>query len=555
MPLASAKSRANRGSARGVPRSLLPNPDDRILKRSAWPQRRRGHAQATLQCPGRPAARQAALGSRQARLLWATARFRYDVSAVTLFIDTGRVFGGTWPPSVLANRYVVNRSLGQGGMGSVWQAEDLTLKRTVAIKLIQMSSQADEKARIRFTREAQSAAGLTHPNIVTVHDFGIDEGVAFMVMEFLPGPDLASLVRSSGPLPLDLALSYLGQVASGLAAAHAAGILHRDVKPANLMLTAAGSVKVLDFGIAAVAERPEQLTTTNQMIGTLSYLAPERSMGSPASVQSDLYALGCVAMTLLTGAPPFGGTSGQILLKHLNGVPPRLSSLRPDVPRGLEGLIDALLAKDPAQRPHSAGEVVDRLNSIQRQATALRAQWHNSATSWPPVAAWPDNERKGDLNGDTVQRPKRVHSAEPTNRSAPAGQHPPDSSSGLGTIPPSVTPVGRVSGSTSEVRPIAHAQRASDEAYVEMSRAVTTVRRSARRPSDGASVGDEPQVDQPARPSGTDGTLRTPPQSSTSFHRPAREESKKGGLILGLVFIVALAIISTLAATTLQFYP
>lgn len=254
-------------------------------------------------------------------------------------------------------------------MGSVWEAQDQSLRRTVAIKLIQLAGHADSTSEARFRREAQAAAGLAHPNVVTVHDFGVDNGIAFMVMECLPGPDLGALVRSAGPLPVDRALELLEQAAAGLAAAHARGILHRDVKPANLMLSGQDTLKVLDFGIASVAERSEQLTAANQVIGTLAYLAPERSMGSPASVASDLYALGCVAMTLLTGAPPFEGTTGQILMKHLNEAPPRLTDRRPDLPVGLNDLVSALLAKDPAQRPRSATETVGQVLQF-RQALA-----------------------------------------------------------------------------------------------------------------------------------------------------------------------------------------
>ncbi len=320
----------------------------------------------------------------------------------------------------MANRYVLGRSLGQGGMGSVWQAQDLTLQRTVAVKLIHLSSQADETSQARFIREAQAAAGLVHPNIVTVHDFGVDDGIAFMVMEYLPGPDLATLVRRSGPLPVDQALDYLEQAAAGLAAAHARGILHRDVKPANLMLTGFGTLKVLDFGIAALADHSHNLTATSQLIGTLSYLAPERSMGSPASVQSDLYALGCVAVTLLTGAPPFEGTTGQIVLKHLNQAPPRLSAHRPGLPASLDVLIGSLLAKDPAQRPASAEDVIRWISACREAVSSSGSHGRESVTmprpaspsepaqSRPPAPVWGTAvESSDETNSPTVRRAAR----------------------------------------------------------------------------------------------------------------------------------------------------
>ena len=322
-----------------------------------------------------------------------------------------------WPPSMLADRYVLGRSLGQGGMGSVWQGEDQVLGRTVAVKLIQLASQSDETAQVRFTREARAAAGLVHPNIVTVHDFGVDDEIAFMVMECLPGPDLATLVRRKGPLPVDQALGYLEQAAAGLAAAHSRGILHRDMKPANLVLTSLGTVKVLDFGIAALADHSEQLTAASQLIGTFSYLAPERSMGVPASVQSDLYALGCVAVTLLTGKPQFEGTTGQIVLKHLNEPPPRLTLRRADLPAGLEELIGSLLAKDPSMRPLSAEDVVNQL-----RATRLGQGVgdHAARTAAAVVPSVQDPPTFSEALSATIRRPGREQEVPGTRASASA---------------------------------------------------------------------------------------------------------------------------------------
>ncbi len=239
-------------------------------------------------------------------------------------------------------------------MGMVWQAEDQQLGRSVAIKFIQLGSGADADARERFSREARAAASLSHPNIVTVHDYGVDQGVAYMVMERLAGPDLETLVRDQGPLPIDTVLDYMGQAAAGLAAAHAGQILHRDIKPANLSLTAMGTLKILDFGIAKLADEAQHMTSTNQLMGTVAYLAPERTMSEPATIQCDLYSLGCVMMTLLTGEPPFGGTTAETLLKHVSHQPPRPSERRSDLPEALDDLALCLLAKDPDKRPLSA---------------------------------------------------------------------------------------------------------------------------------------------------------------------------------------------------------
>ena len=281
------------------------------------------------------------------------------------------VLQNSWPPRVLANRYVLGRAIGGGGMGMVWQAEDQQLGRSVAIKFIQLGSGADADARERFSREARAAASLSHPNIVTVHDYGVDQGVAYMVMERLAGPDLETLVRDQGPLPIDTVLDYMGQAAAGLAAAHAGQILHRDIKPANLSLTAMGTLKILDFGIAKLADEAQHMTSTNQLMGTVAYLAPERTMSEPATIQCDLYSLGCVMMTLLTGEPPFGGTTAETLLKHVSHQPPRPSERRSDLPEALDDLALCLLAKDPDKRPLSASAVTTWLDTFRQTGASL----------------------------------------------------------------------------------------------------------------------------------------------------------------------------------------
>lgn len=277
----------------------------------------------------------------------------------------GRVIARAWPPPVLAGRYELGRSLGQGGMGGVWEAHDRHLDRDVAIKLIRFDSHLDDHARARFTREARAAARLTDPHVVTVFDSSVDDDVAYLVMELLPGPDLMTLLRTQGPLPVDEVLSYAEQAASGLASAHAHGILHRDVKPANLMLTSHGTVKVVDFGVASV-QSSSDLTSTGHMVGTLAYMAPEVSLGIKASPQSDLYSLGCVMVTLLLGHPPFAGTTGNVVLKHLQEPPPPIRAERPDVPPEAEALIAQLLAKEAADRPSSAAEVAQRLRTLRQ---------------------------------------------------------------------------------------------------------------------------------------------------------------------------------------------
>src|SRR5205807_6000215 len=201
-----------------------------------------------------------------------------------------------------AGRYALERILGRGGMGVVWAATDHVLDRQVAVKVLQVVD-ARPDAVERFRREAQYLAGLTHPNVVTVFDFGIDEQRAWLVMELLPGPTLADLLAESGSLPIDQAVAAAQACASALAAAHDAGIVHRDIKPANLMLDGHGQCKLLDLGIARLAgttaDTVSGLTQTGMLLGTVAYVAPEIVNGETATPAADVYGLGATLYTLL----------------------------------------------------------------------------------------------------------------------------------------------------------------------------------------------------------------------------------------------------------------
>lgn len=257
---------------------------------------------------------------------------------------------------MIADRYALDLRLGAGGMGDVWGGVDLRNGMPVAVKLIKEDLQEEPDIRVRFHREASIAASLTHRNIVTIHDVGEDDGILYLVMERLAGPDLLTLVRTTGPLPIETAINYLGQAAAGLAAAHAAGVVHKDIKPENLMLDGHGVLKILDFGIARVSDATEH--TASRTIGSYMYWAPERLDGQPATALSDLYSLGCVAMTMLTTTPPFTGEPARIMGGHLYEAPARASDRRPDVPPALDELTMSLLAKKPQDRwPQTAQEV------------------------------------------------------------------------------------------------------------------------------------------------------------------------------------------------------
>ena len=277
---------------------------------------------------------------------------------------------------LVAGRFRLEGLLGRGGMGEVWRGTDQVLDRQVAVKLMPAAT-ADDQAVARFQQEARTAASLNHPNVVGVYDFGQDQGRFYLVMELVAGRTLAQeLLAHSGPLTVQRVTRIASDTAAGLAAAHQQGIVHRDIKPANLFTGADGAVKIGDFGIARFEDdAAAALTTAGQIIGTSSYLAPERAMGRPAGPASDVYALGCVLYELLTGRPPFQGESPvDVLHQHVANLPEPARRHRPDLPPAYDGFLLGMLAKDPGQRP-TVQQTADWFASIVRQgpppATAL----------------------------------------------------------------------------------------------------------------------------------------------------------------------------------------
>jgi tRNA A-37 threonylcarbamoyl transferase component Bud32 len=297
--------------------------------------------------------------------------------------------------------YRLEARRGRGGMGEVWRASHRMLARPAAIKLIRPESLDDDpgSASARFEREAQAIASLQSPNTVALYDFGsTEEGTLFYVMELLDGVDLEDLVRQHGPLPADRVAHILRQACGSLAEAHARGIIHRDVKPANVYLCRRALeydvVKVLDCGLVrrVVSETTgawASVTQADLIAGTPAYLAPEITMGGPVDGRADLYALGCVAFWLLTGRLVFpADTVTAMLVAHAQAEPPRPSSFAPvPVPEALDQLVVECLAKDPAARPSSADIMAQRLAAIrfdQPWTPAAAAQWW--ATNRPPTA-------------------------------------------------------------------------------------------------------------------------------------------------------------------------
>jgi eukaryotic-like serine/threonine-protein kinase len=263
------------------------------------------------------------------------------------------------------NRYRITRKLGAGGMANVYLAEDQELGRRVAIKILNERHANDDQFVERFRREAKNAAGLSHPNVVSIYDRGEAEGTYYIAMEYVEGRTLKDLILTRGPSPIGIAIDYTRQILQALRFAHRAGIVHRDIKPHNVIVDGDGRVKVADFGIARAGA--SQMTEAGSIIGTAQYLSPEQARGAPVDQTSDLYSVGIVLYELLTGTVPFNGdTPVEIAMKHLSQTPEPPSSKRHDVPPDLDKVVLRALAKDPADRYASAEEMDADLDRVGR---------------------------------------------------------------------------------------------------------------------------------------------------------------------------------------------
>jgi beta-lactam-binding protein with PASTA domain/predicted Ser/Thr protein kinase len=280
--------------------------------------------------------------------------------------------------TIFAGRYRLERKLGGGGMADVWLAEDQELGRKVAIKILHERYANDAQFVERFRREATHAAGLSHPNVVSIYDRGEAEGSYFIVMEYVEGRTLKELIVTRGPCPVPVAISYVRQVLAALRYAHRNGIVHRDIKPHNVLVDHEGRIKVADFGIARAGS--SQITEAGSIIGTAQYLSPEQARGAPVDESSDLYSTGIVLYELLTGEVPFTGeTPVEIAMKHLSQVPPAPSTIRPEIPRDLDLVVLRALAKEPADRYRSAKEM-DRDLELVGRGEAVGSETEEAAT-------------------------------------------------------------------------------------------------------------------------------------------------------------------------------
>ncbi|MEV1288751.1 protein kinase [Micromonospora sp. NPDC049679] len=306
----------------------------------------------------------------------------------------------------IADRYELTYPIGRGGMGEVWAGYDERLDRPVAIKFLrQMELPDDERetAAKRFRREARATARLDHPGVPTVHDLGVHGDDLFIVMQLVSGVVLADLIAEEGQLPASQAASIAAQICAVLTAAHAASLVHRDLKPQNVIVTPTGTVKVLDFGVAALLGPAEasRLTTTGHMLGTPAYLAPEQASDRPVGPPADLYALGCILFELLTGHAPYEAHNAlDMLRQHRQAPVPIVSEHRGDVPDDLAHLVFCLLAKDPQERPASAVQVGQLLTPFvggEHRPLTATANHVSGRTEGSPIVQLPARVLSTDL--------------------------------------------------------------------------------------------------------------------------------------------------------------
>src|SRR4051812_17766757 len=298
--------------------------------------------------------------------------------------------------TVVDGRYRVQRRIGSGGMADVYLADDSQLGREVALKMLHRRFSRDREFVERFRREASAAAGLQHPNVVSVFDRGEYDGTYYIAMEYLPGRTLKDVIREEAPLDQLRAIAYGIQILQAAGFAHRRGVIHRDFKPHNVIVGPDDRLKVTDFGIARAGA--SEMTETGSIMGTAQYLSPEQAQGQRVGTPSDLYSIGVILYELLVGRVPFSGDSAvSIALKHVSEQPPRLRELRPDVHPRLEQAVGRALLKDPAQRYASADEFIAALEQARAPIASGDDGAPGGTSSWVPPAGPRDAQR--DIRG------------------------------------------------------------------------------------------------------------------------------------------------------------
>ena len=312
-------------------------------------------------------------------------------------------------------RYVILSELGRGAMGIVYKATDTVLERTVAVKTVNMALERDGADRYeeRFYQEARAAAGLNHPNVVTVHDVGKSGDVVFMAMEYIEGVELRTLIGEGRPLRLPQALSIAAQIAEGLAYAHSRGVVHRDIKPANIMVLANGPAKITDFGIARRRVATE-LTQTGMLLGSPKYMSPEQVIGKRADQRSDIFSLGVILYEMLCGAAPFNGENITALMyQTVNFVPPPPSSVNKAVPEMLDFIVAKMIAKPLEERYADAQEATRDLRECERQlaASATTPVPHGTSPGAAPVPQIANAHARTVVLAQSVNRDRQADKA------------------------------------------------------------------------------------------------------------------------------------------------
>src|SRR4051812_25872385 len=298
--------------------------------------------------------------------------------------------------TVVDGRYRVRQRIGSGGMADVYLADDSQLGREVALKMLHRRFSRDREFVERFRREASAAAGLQHPNVVSVFDRGEFDGTYYIAMEYLPGRTLKEIIRDEAPIDQQRAIALTIQILQAAGFAHRRGVIHRDFKPHNVIVGPDDRLKVTDFGIARAGA--SEMTETGSIMGTAQYLSPEQAQGQRVGTASDLYSIGVILYELLAGRVPFSGESAvSIALKHVSEVPPRVRDLRPDVHPRLEQAVGRALLKDPAQRYASADEFIAALEQARGAIAAGDNGAPDGTSAWMPPAVPP--EEVDDIRG------------------------------------------------------------------------------------------------------------------------------------------------------------
>src|SRR5512136_902 len=269
--------------------------------------------------------------------------------------------------TIFNNRYQLLAKIGQGGLAEVYRAQDVALGRLVAVKALRCEYVVDPTFLVRFHREAQSAAGLTHPNIVAVHDFGHDQGRPYIVMEYVPGRDLGTILQEGGPLSVDQAVDICLQICAAVGYAHRAGLVHGDMKPGNVLIAPDGRAKVVDFGLARALGESAMDEEGELVWGTPAYFAPEQAAGDHVVPATDVYAIGVILYEMLTGRLPFSGTDNEVARKHLYETPVPVDRINSRLPARLARIIDMAMSKQPGERFRTADHMRQALADFRQR--------------------------------------------------------------------------------------------------------------------------------------------------------------------------------------------